>query len=250
MEAYRTLNPYCSVHMVFPMYSFKRLLKQLDFSLLRELLNCAGELTSIVKDVYDSKMQAKTKAKPETRTGKLEMIKKIINRASASAYSKPCDKVGKRNRQFVNSTESTSDEKSNRFSSPHSAKPSVQSVGKARCSPQVYFRHTVGKLSGSSGGSSTITEDMKKCINNYKTKCRFVDPNPVVIMESLLKDIMSILKKTKEKGIWMFHAAAKQKHFEEIEKQAAALRVFFCLYLIIIISLEKEFLRQACTVSS
>ncbi len=50
MEAYRALHPNCNFSAVFPVFQFKHVVKQLDFSLLRELLTCSGEVrTSLLQ---------------------------------------------------------------------------------------------------------------------------------------------------------------------------------------------------------
>ncbi len=65
-------------------------------------------------------------------------------------------------------------------------------------------------------------------VNNYKKKCKFINPNPVVIIESLLNDLITVLNACKDRGPRMFHAASKKTCFKKIEKQAAALRVWRC----------------------
>ena len=61
-------------------------------------------------------------------------------------------------------------------------------------------------------------------LNDGLKFCKFIDKNPNVVMSSILRDLLLILKPLKSKNSGMFHEAYKSKHFSMIEREIASLR--------------------------
>jgi len=61
-------------------------------------------------------------------------------------------------------------------------------------------------------------------LNNYQKRCFFINPDPVVIMASILRDLTILLEKYNCKGNSMFYYTQKSKLFYKIEEQIASLQ--------------------------
>ena len=187
----------------------------------------------MIKDVYDAKEQ--NPVKPSSRPGKqmhsdrgkLEMIRNVIDKVS-----NPSKGTGRKatvkhsitttNPGIIDELGLVEEEKRSRTISPlpFSCQQSpLISFAKTTNDAPPGFRLDAGK------NRLKNTTTIQHYVNDFETKCNFVDPNPVVIIQSLLRDLLAILKACKGKGPSMFHIASKQKCFKKIEKQAAALRV-------------------------
>jgi len=226
MEAYSALPPKCSLYSIFPMSRFKQLLKKLDFSLLRELLACNGELTYVIKDVYEMRSSlSHQKSNIDKKTPSVEKIKRILQRTNTALLERHKDK---RKKQFIKSSESEVLGHLREISPPQSniltvIKPSPFS-NVCRFSPEIK--------------PENLDEDMPKLpelnlsekrifVNNHRTSFVFENTNPVEIIEALLSDIILLLKEVKNERESMFYMASKLSRYKEIQYQACALRVFF-----------------------
>lgn len=234
MDAYKLLNHPMKFVCFFPVMHFKQLVYQLDFEVVRKLLTCSGELTSIIKEIYDKKLNEKSIEKssnPEIQGAikKMDMVKRTIEKHSddlpritvISIAEHHNTVFGMRSEENKVGSISYSVFQSKLQSSnwPHQEElkvPYSVAMRMSHCNEQ-------GSLLPKPIFS---TEKNRVFVNDYPKACKFKDPNPCVVIVSALKDLTNLLYSSKNKGLSIFHAAGQSKHFELICKEAAAMRVF------------------------
>ena len=180
-------------------------------------------MTSIVKDVYDSKLIC-TKAylgscykkPPTTKQGVLSKIKESIDRGSVSR--------SKDRRSTLPQTKVALPEQPSKFL-PASPKAGESTTVLNQIPPAEELKlHTKSSAGDTCSRILSPQSPQTHYANNHPKHCKFVNPDPVVVMASVLNDLVLILNKCKSKGVNMFHEAKKVPQFEIVEKQIAAFR--------------------------
>lgn len=173
---------------------FKGLIKQLSDEDLTSLMCFPGELSFIIKDVYDMKV----KNSEQLRNSCLVITKNSF----LSPNSKQTSRLSYRN--FNENTREFLSDSKKRIINPLDA---IESF-------------IVKKMN-----SVELEENEEsKYLNDYPKICKVVNPNPAAIIGYALRDLIVILNGYIGKGGLMFFAAAKSKEFNLIEKEAASLR--------------------------
>eukprot|EP01022_Parablepharisma_sp_SALTPOND_P016858 TRINITY_DN2577_c0_g1_i1.p1 TRINITY_DN2577_c0_g1~~TRINITY_DN2577_c0_g1_i1.p1 ORF type:complete len:1062 (+),score=127.21 TRINITY_DN2577_c0_g1_i1:6224-9409(+) len=192
----------------FPINSFKAVISKLSLEELRKLLASPSELTSVIRTVYEKKLQ------------EYECYKRITGSHPAKAHiKKPL--------------------KDDPSSCPTPKKPSKMNKEELKS----IKKDLIGELKRYPYNESTISQDNRSgsssdnptpYLNNYKKLFKVVDPNPNTIVSCALKDLILLLNVHKDKKEKMFIATSKSPHFEVIDKQAAVLKVLFYVTLKIV----------------
>eukprot|EP00826_Nyctotherus_ovalis_P042084 TRINITY_DN4295_c0_g1_i27.p1 TRINITY_DN4295_c0_g1~~TRINITY_DN4295_c0_g1_i27.p1 ORF type:complete len:874 (-),score=224.88 TRINITY_DN4295_c0_g1_i27:422-3043(-) len=205
MRAFELLNE-SSFYSIFPTQKFKRLLEQLDFSTIRKLLKSPSHLSREIKDIYEKK-------KPAAKVDSSNVVKRTLRKYSG----KPLKEEFKSDSRNLLSTAARARHLS-LFAAQESARRYPKTIGARNCNEEVKFVPDEQKLLGD-----------KQYINRHKEKADFVNRDPTVVISSLLHDLILLLRETQKTGTAMFKKAAEKRSFEEIERQAAALRVLRCI---------------------
>jgi len=69
-----------------------------------------------------------------------------------------------------------------------------------------------------------MVTDKSPYLNAYSKQCTFRDPNPAVVIISILKDLLFLLRKFEKAGPNMFYEVKRSSQFEIIETEIASLR--------------------------
>ncbi len=172
-------------------------------------------MTPIIKDVYDSKLVARTPTEKKRRPANSDMLTKIRRTLDVTNPEHHHSRLTlplvpppemRKSAGGLGGGDPLPSSSPVAGSSPRLPFEDVKSVGKSDSVPSVPAAHHV---------------------NDFPKLCKFVDPDPVTVAASALGDLIVLMKKAraKEKGPAMFSEVKKHPKFELVEKEFAALRV-------------------------
>ena len=198
MDAFKYVQNSKTYSSYFPVNYFKALIGKLELEELRKLLPQPGDLTTIVKAVYDKKLI------------ECGLSKKLLVPHSAKVQ----EKTKKSQKDDVTSCPIPGKNSKVHPEELYPVKKDLREELKdSQSAASVLSQESVSSIDGS-----------VPFLNNYPKMFKTVDPNPNTIIACALKDLILLLTVHKGKGQNMFVAAGKSPHFEVIEKQAAVLK--------------------------
>ncbi len=164
--------------------------------------------------MYDAKLAAKT---PEKRKPGSQGKKSVLDRIRATIDASSCINPSSR-------ASATTEKSEVRL-------PQSQSSYDAfRPSKKPQLQHGKPSLFVCEEGKEPViiaVPAVSHYVNDHAKMCKFVDPNPLTVVVSTLKDLLFLLKKVKGKSADMFHAVHKLPEFELVKREMAAFRVCY-----------------------